>query len=119
MLDHIGLRTTQFDALLQFYKATLAPVGYVVMAEYPGTVGFGSQYPDFWIGADDTGSSNIHLAFKTDDRSAVDAFHAAALANGGKDNGAPGLRDYTPNYYAAFVIDPDGNNLEVVCTAEG
>lgn len=118
MLDHIGLRTTQFDNLMAFYKATLAPLGYAVMTEYPGAAGLGRTYPDFWIGADDKGGSNIHLAFKTDDRKAVDAFYAAALANGGKDNGAPGLRDYTPTYYAAFVIDPDGNNLEVVCNDE-
>ena len=115
MLDHIGLRTKQFDGLLAFYKAALAPLGYTVMMEYPGTAGLGRDHPDFWIGADDRGGSNVHLAFKTEDRSVVDAFHAAALANGGKDNGAPGKRDYTPTYYAAFVVDPDGNNLEVVC----
>nr|WP_314260347.1 VOC family protein [uncultured Devosia sp.] len=118
MLDHLGLRTTQFDGLLAFYKATLAPLGYQVMMEYPGAAGLGREYPDFWIGADDKGGSNIHLAFKTQDRAVVEAFYAAALANGGRDNGAPGKRDYTPTYYAAFVIDPDGNNLEVVCDAE-
>lgn len=118
MLDHLGLRTAQFETMLAFYRQALAPMGYKVMMEYPGTAGLGREYPDFWIGADDKGSSNIHLAFKTDNRGVVDAFHQAALANGGKDNGAPGLRDYTPNYYAAFVLDPDGNNLEIVCTAE-
>jgi catechol 2,3-dioxygenase-like lactoylglutathione lyase family enzyme len=115
MLDHIGLRTKQFETLTTFYKAAVAPLGYGVLMEYPGTAGFGREYPDFWIGADDKGGSNVHLAFKTDNRAVVDAFYAAALANGGKDNGAPGLRDYTPTYYAAFVIDPDGNNLEIVC----
>ena len=75
MLDHIGLRTNQFETMLAFYKAALAPLGYAVMAEYPGTAGFGREYPDFWIGADDKGGSNIHLAFKTDDRAVVDAFH--------------------------------------------
>lgn len=119
MLDHIGLRTAQFDTLLAFYKATLAPLGYAVMMEFPGTAGLGREVPDFWIGQSDGAASNVHLAFTTEDRSVVDAFYAAALANGGKDNGAPGLRDYTPTYYAAFVIDPDGNNLEVVCNAEG
>jgi catechol 2,3-dioxygenase-like lactoylglutathione lyase family enzyme len=118
MLDHIGLRTTQFDTMVAFYKAALAPLGYSVMMEYPGAAGFGRENPDFWIGADEKGSSNVHLAFHTDDRSVVDAFHAAALSNGGKDNGAPGKRDYTPTYYAAFVLDPDGNNLEVVCQSE-
>src|SRR3546814_14250306 len=100
---------------MAFYKAVLAPLGYTVMMEYPGAAGLGRAYPDFWIGADDKGSSNIHLAFKTDDRTAVDAFHAAALAHGGKDNGAPGLRDYTPTSYSAFVLAPDGTNLQVVC----
>lgn len=118
MLDHLGLRTTQFDALLSFYKATLAPLGYKVMMEYPGAAGLGRDFPDFWIGADSKGISNIHLAFRVDDRAVVDAFYAAALANGGQDNGPPGLRDYTPNYYAAFVHDPDGNNLEIVCHGE-
>ncbi|WEK06421.1 MAG: VOC family protein [Candidatus Devosia phytovorans] len=117
MLNHLGLRTAQFDALLAFYKATLAPIGYTVMMEYPGAAGLGKSDADFWIGADEKGGSNVHLAFKTDDRSVVGAFYEAALANGGKDNGAPGLRDYSPTYYAAFVIDPDGNNLEVFCTA--
>lgn len=119
MLDHIGLRTTQFEAVTTFYKAALAPLGYTAKMEYPGVVGLGREFPDFWISGDDKGSSNIHLAFKTEDRATVDAFYAAALANGGKDNGAPGLRDYTPTYYAAFVFDPDGNNLELVCHAEG
>lgn len=118
MLDHIGLRTTQYDQLLAFYKAALAPLGYTVMMEYPGVAGLGSETPDFWLSADDKGVSNIHLAFAAKDRAVVDAFHAAALGNGGKDNGAPGLRDYTPTYYAAFVFDPDGNNIEVVCHAE-
>ena len=119
MLDHIGLRTTQFDALFAFYKATLEPLGYAVMMQYPNTAGFGREYPDFWIGADEKAGSNIHLAFKASERSVVESFHAAALANGGTDNGAPGLRDYAPNYYAAFVLDPDGNNLEIVCMGEG
>lgn len=118
MLDHIGLRTKQFDALLAFYTAALEPLGYKIMMQYPGAAGLGRDYPYFWIGADEKGGSNIHLAFRTDDHAVVKAFYDAALANGGKDNGAPGKRDYSPNYYAAFVIDPDGNNLEVVCGAE-
>ena len=117
MLDHIGLRTTQFDRLLTFYQAALAPLGYTVMMQYPGVVGMGRETPDLWLGADDKGNSNIHLAFTATERAVVDAFHAAALSNGGRDNGAPGLRDYTPTYYAAFVFDPDGNNIEVVCHA--
>lgn len=118
MLDHLGLRTVQFDAMLAFYRAALTPLGYTVMNEYSGVAGLGRETPDLWVSADDKGSSNIHLAFRTDDRAVVDAFHAAALAHGGTDNGAPGKRDYTPNYYAAFVLDPDGNNLEIVCHSE-
>lgn len=118
MIDHVGLRTTQFETLLAFYEAALAPLGYKRMMSFDGAAGLGRDTPDFWIGADDKGGSNIHLALTTDDRAAVDAFYQAAIAKGGKDNGAPGLRtEYTPTYYAAFVIDPDGNNLEVVCHA--
>ena len=80
MLDHIGLRTAQFDTLLAFYKAALAPLGYTVMMEYPGAAGIGRDYPDFWIGADDKGGSNIHLAFKTDDVSGTRARLLAAGA---------------------------------------
>jgi catechol 2,3-dioxygenase-like lactoylglutathione lyase family enzyme len=116
MLDHIGLRTTQFDTLVAFYKAVLAPLGYGLVMEFPGAAGFGRDTPDFAIGQAEA-ASNVHLAFIGKARAEVDAFHAAALAHGGKDNGAPGLRDFAPNYYAAFVIDPDGNNIEVVCHA--
>jgi catechol 2,3-dioxygenase-like lactoylglutathione lyase family enzyme len=114
MLDHIGLRTAQFDTLVAFYKAVLAPLGYGLVMEFPGAAGFGRDTPVFAIGQADA-ASNVHLAFSGKTRAEVDAFHAAALAHGGKDNGAPGLRDFAPNYYAAFVIDPDGNNIEVVC----
>lgn len=116
MLDHIGLRTAQFDTLVSFYKAVLAPLGYGLVMEFPGAVGFGRETPDFCIGQSDAGS-NLHLAFAAKDRAGVDAFYAAALAAGGKDNGGPGERDFAPNYYAAFVLDPDGNNIEVVCHA--
>jgi len=114
MLDHIGLRTAQMDTLVSFYKAALATLGYGVLMEFPGAVGFGRETPDFCIGEADK-ASNIHLAFVAKERAQVDAFYAAALAQGGADNGPPGERDYAPNYYAAFVIDPDGNNLEIVC----
>jgi len=116
MIDHVGLRTTQFDTKLAFYKAALAPLGYGVLMEFPGAAGLGKEHPDLWIGADDTGHSNIHLAFDAPDHATVDAFYAAAIAAGAKDNGGSGPRpEYTPTYYAAFVIDPDGNNLELVC----
>lgn len=86
--------------------------------EYPGATGLGAGMPDFWVMATDQPLNPTHLAF-SGDRAAVDAFHAAALAAGGTDNGEPGLRlDYHPHYYAAFVRDPEGNNIEVVCHAD-
>ena len=117
MIDHVGLRTTRYEKMLAFYEATLAPLGYIKMMQFEGAAGLGKDgVPDLWIGTDDKGGSNIHLALPAADRATVDAFYAAAMANGGKDNGPPGIRpEYSETYYAAFVIDPDGNNLEVVC----
>lgn len=116
MFDHINLRTNKFDTLVPFYRAVLSTLGYGPVMEFPGAIGFGTETPDFCISNADL-SSNVHLALSATRRADVDAFHRAALAHGGRDNGAPGLRDYGPNYYAAFVIDPDGNNIEVVCHA--
>jgi len=115
MLDHVSLRVQDFSRALAFYKAALAPIGYTVTMEYPGGAGLGEPgKPDLWISATDKAAHPTHIAFRTD-RARVDAFHAAALAAGGTDNGAPGLRkDYGPTYYAAFLIDPDGNNVEAV-----
>ncbi len=116
MFDHIGLRTKDFDALASFYEKALAPLGYEKLMSFDGGAGFGRDgKPALWLVSSDEAPSSVHLALASDSRAAVDAFHAAALKAGGKDNGAPGLRDYAPNYYAAFVIDPDGNNLEAVC----
>ena len=115
MLDHVGLRTAQLHPMVSFYQAALAPLGYKIMMQFEGNAGLGRDTPDLWISETETDVSHLHLAFTTDDRSVVDAFHVAAIANGGTDNGAPGKRDYTPTYYAAFVLDPDGNNIEVVC----
>jgi len=116
MLDHVSLRVQDFSRALAFYKAALAPIGYTVTMEYPGGAGLGEPgKPDLWISATDKAPHPTHIAFRTD-RARVDAFHAAALAAGGTDNGAPGVRtDYHPNYYAAFVFDPEGNNIEAVC----
>jgi len=116
MLDHVSLRVQDFSRALAFYKAALAPIGYTVTMEYPGGAGLGEPgKPDLWISATDKAPHPTHIAFRTD-RARVDAFHAAALAAGGVDNGAPGVRaDYHPNYYAAFVFDPEGTNIEVVC----
>ena len=116
MLDHVSLRVADFQRALAFYRAALAPIGYQVAMEFPGYCGLGERgKPDLWITLTDKTVLPTHLAFRTD-RTRVDAFHAAALAAGGVDNGPPGLRaDYHPHYYAAFVIDPEGNNIEVVC----
>ena len=117
MLDHIGLRSTQSDALVNFYETVLAPLGYTKLYVYEGGAAFGRDgSPQLWIGASETKPTGIHIAIAAPDRAAVDGFYAAALAAVAKDNGAAGLRtEYHPNYYAAFVIDPDGNNLEAVC----
>lgn len=116
MLDHIALRTKKFAALVGFYEACLEPLGYAKLAAYEGGAGFGKETPSLWIGDSKEGPSSVHLAFESPTRKAVDAFYKAAIAGGAKDNGKPGIRaDYSPTYYAAFVIDPDGNNIEAVC----
>jgi catechol 2,3-dioxygenase-like lactoylglutathione lyase family enzyme len=119
MYDHIGLRVKDIAASKKFYTALLAPLGHRLDSAGDGYAGFGPKAaPALWLHATSLKSgSGVHLAFKAPDRKAVDAFHQAGLKAGGTDNGAPGLRtDYSPNYYAAFVIDPDGNNVEAVCT---
>lgn len=117
MLDHIGLRTTQFGDLVRFYETALAPLGYAKLFAWDDGAGFGRDgVAALWIGASTVKPTGIHIALSAKDRIAVDAFYSAALGAGATDNGKPGVRaDYHPNYYAAFVIDPDGNNLEAVC----
>lgn len=117
MIDHIGLRTQQFDALVHFYEASLAPLGYTKLFAWEDGAGFGrDDSARLWIGVSKAKSIGMHIALSAADRVAVDAFHDAALKAGATDNGKPGLRpNYHPNYYAAFVIDPDGNNLEAIC----
>jgi catechol 2,3-dioxygenase-like lactoylglutathione lyase family enzyme len=118
MLDHISLRVQDHSRAVAFYRAALAPLGYRVLMEYPGAAGLGAGMPDFWLMTTEQPLNPTHIAFSAD-RAAVDAFHAAALAAGGTDNGPPGLRaDYHPHYYGAFVRDPEGNNVEVVCHAD-
>lgn len=114
-----GLRTLQFDALVRFYEACLAPLGYTKCLAWEGGAGFGrSGMAALWIGASTTKPTGIHIALSASNHAAVDAFHKTALDAGAIDNGKPGLRpDYHANYYAAFVTDPDGNNLEAVCHA--
>jgi len=116
MLDHISLRVQDFPRALAFYRTALAPIGYDVIMEYPGAVGMGAQgKPDFWIMKTEQPLNPTHVAFVSA-RDRIDAFHTAALEAGGSDNGPPGLRvDYHPHYYAAFIHDPEGNNIEVVC----
>ena len=115
MIDHLKLHVGDVARSKAFYEAALAPLGYrIVMEPAPGLVGMGVRFPDFWLEQSDT-PTVAHVALRAEDRAAVDAFHAAALAAGGTDNGAPGLRPhYHPGYYGAFVIDPDGNNVEAV-----
>ena len=117
MIDHVGIHVADVEASKAFYRAALAPLGYSELFDLGSAgAGFGAGgKPDFWVhpGA---GSSGVHLAFQTPDRDTVDRFHAAALAAGATDNGGPGLRaQYHPDYYGAFVLDPDGNNIEAVC----
>ncbi|WP_157217642.1 VOC family protein [Flavisphingomonas formosensis] len=124
MIDHIGFPVSDFEISYAFYLAALAPIGVepliTVTPEQSGSgthVGFGAGgHPFFWIGSDGAPAGATHVAFTVESRALVDAFHKAALAAGGRDNGAPGIRPhYHANYYGAFVLDPDGNNIEAVC----
>ena len=117
MIDHIGIKVSDMSISKVFYAAALAPLGYTLLMDHGiSGAGFGqAMKPDFWL-QPGTRSGPIHLAFAGDERAVVDAFYHAAIAAGAADNGKPGLRpEYHPNYYGAFVLDPDGNNLEVVC----
>ena len=124
MIDHTGLTVSDFRKSKAFYLRALAPIGYELIMELPAAetgdsdaAGFGTPpKPDFWITAGKPNVPPIHVAFRVANRALVDAFHKAAIAAGGHDNGAPGLRPhYHPNYYGAFVLDPDGHNIEAVC----
>jgi catechol 2,3-dioxygenase-like lactoylglutathione lyase family enzyme len=118
MIDHTGVNVSDFEASRRFYAAALAPLGYELLLEFNASVaGFGEQgKPDFWIAQGEPNTPRIHVAFRADTRREVDAFYDAALGAGARDNGAPGLRpQYHPDYYGAFVSDPDGHNIEAVC----
>jgi catechol 2,3-dioxygenase-like lactoylglutathione lyase family enzyme len=120
MFDHVGLHVRDYAASRAFYEGALAPLGYRVVMDFEEwkAAGFGSDAggSTFWISEREPYGTATHVAFACDNRATVDAFHAAALAAGGKDNGAPGIREqYHPTYYGAFVHDPDGNNVEAVC----
>jgi catechol 2,3-dioxygenase-like lactoylglutathione lyase family enzyme len=122
MIDHVGFPVSDYERSKAFYIAALAPLGYTLVMEVQQdqngspAAGFGANgEPDFWIGGEGGLSRALHVAIAVDERRMVDAFHRAALAAGARDNGAPGLRpQYHPNYYAAFVLDPDGHNIEAV-----
>jgi catechol 2,3-dioxygenase-like lactoylglutathione lyase family enzyme len=115
MIDHIGIQVANLDASVAFYTRALAPLGYVLATRHEQFAGFGFGGQDFWIGAGKP-TDRIHVAFRAKGRAEVRAFYEAAMAAGGTDNGPPGVREvYHPNYYAAFVRDPDGHNIEAVC----
>jgi catechol 2,3-dioxygenase-like lactoylglutathione lyase family enzyme len=117
MFDHVGFGVTNLAASKAFYLRALAPIGVGVVMEGPYGVGMGQPgKPSLWLTETGEKPAHLHLAFTAGSRQQVDLFHAAALAAGGKDNGPPGLRpQYHENYYGAFVIGPDGHNVEVVC----
>jgi catechol 2,3-dioxygenase-like lactoylglutathione lyase family enzyme len=121
MLDHIGFPVSDFARSKAFYIAALAPLKLVCVTLGDDDAGFGYPgRPQFWIGAGKPFTGRLHVAFLADDRAAVQAFYDAALKAGGTDNGAPGLRpEYHASYYAAFVLDPDGHNVEAVCHFPG
>ncbi len=118
MLDHVSLHVSDYEKSKLFFSALLAPLEYTLITDFPEwkAAGFGvAGKPDFWI-AEKELNPDHHIAFQANSRELVDAFFRAGLAAGGKDNGAPGLRpQYHANYYGAFIIDPDGNNIEAVC----
>ncbi|HEX9481629.1 MAG TPA: VOC family protein [Solirubrobacteraceae bacterium] len=118
MLDHVVLGVGDLQRSRSFYEQALRPLGIALLLERGEVVaGFGETGRSYFILRGDREPSQppLHFAFNAGDHDTVRAFHAAGLAAGGTDNGAPGPRDYAPNYYGAFVLDPDGNNIEAVC----
>ena len=127
MIDHTGVVVSDFDKSKGFYRQALGALGYSLLMEFPASVtghtdvaGFGvAPKPDFWISGGNPNKPPVHVAFRVASRKIVDAFYQAAMSAGGSDNGAPGIRaHYHPNYYGAFVLDPDGHNIEAVCHEE-
>jgi len=124
MIDHTGIVVSDYGKSKAFYSKTLAAIGYELLMEIPASVtghtdvaGFGEPpKPDFWMSNGAPNNPPIHIAFRVASHALVDAFYRAAIAAGGRDNGPPGIRaHYHPNYYGAFVLDPDGHNIEAVC----
>jgi catechol 2,3-dioxygenase-like lactoylglutathione lyase family enzyme len=129
MIDHAGFAVADIERSKRFYEAALAPLGLTLVMDIPPeqnaqggggrALGFGSaDNPFFWVADNQRVGEGTHVAFRVESRALVDAFYEAAIAAGGQDNGGPGIRaQYHPNYYAAFVFDPDGFNIEAVCHA--
>jgi catechol 2,3-dioxygenase-like lactoylglutathione lyase family enzyme len=121
MINHISIGVRDIARAKRFYDAALAPLGYTCLSESPGSLGYGQGTPALWISAVERpvpadAASGLHVCFDAPTRAGVKAFHAAALKAGGRDNGKPGVRaDYGPDYYAAFVIDPEGYRIEAYC----
>lgn len=120
MFDHVGIRISNLPASLQFYDAVLPLLGYDRCYADEAMAGYGpGGIPSFWLQVTELQKGGVHIAFASPSYQSVEAFHSAGLAVGGVDNGAPGPRPhFGPEYYAAFLIDPDGNNIEAVCTRE-
>lgn len=117
IFDHLVLSVSDTEKSKHFYAKALAPLGIAFIKEEDGCIGFGTNgKSSFWICSDAEIQRPMHIAFIAPDRKAIDAFYTSAVLAGGRDNGKPGLREhYQPNYYAAFVLDPDGHNIEAVC----
>ena len=123
-LDHVAIAVADYDTSIGFYNSALAPLGFKVLMAFDNeggkTSGYGDQNPFFWVGDGGAVEGRLHIAFAAKSRAEVDAFYTAAVAAGGCDNGPAGVRQhYHPTYYAAFVLDPDGHNIEAVCHAAG
>lgn len=117
IIDHVGINVTSFEKAKEMYSAALAPLGITLLMEYPGVGGWGKgNKAELWVGANSEHPvARAHVCLKAGSRAEVEAFHTAALAAGFKDNGGPGVRpEYHANYYGAFVLDPDGHNIEAV-----
>lgn len=116
MIDHIGINVSDYERSKAFYQTVLEPLGYTLLMEIEGWAGFGDKAPRFWLSKAEPVTTGMHFAFKSENRAKVNAFYSAAMAAGAIDNGPPGIREiYHPDYYGAFVLDPDGNNIEAVC----
>jgi catechol 2,3-dioxygenase-like lactoylglutathione lyase family enzyme len=117
MIDHIGIAVSDVARSIAFYQQALAPLGYTLIMKWEHFAGFGAGgKPDLWLEGNKPPKDHVHVAFRAKGRADVRAFHEAAIAAGGTDNGAPGVRtQYHPDYYGGFVLDPDGHNIEAVC----